>query len=72
MPQGKGEQLITKLVAHEYKVECDTPQLDVGDTYTYFVDPETGKYYQPKDGCKVTATKGSDLSNLFVGVPPGE
>jgi hypothetical protein len=33
-----------------------------GHKYSYFQDPETGKYYEPLDGYTVT---GKDLAGLF-------
>lgn len=33
-----------------------------GHKYSYFQDPETGKYYEPLDGYTVT---GQDLTALF-------
>lgn len=59
---------IKKLVAKEFEVtESDlSNQLQVGEKYTYLVDPETGKYYRPIDGWEVAATGDTDLADLFI------
>ena len=56
-----------KLVVKEFTVtEEDKSQereLQPGDKYSYFEDPETGKCYRPVEGFTVT---GEDLSDRFV------
>lgn len=56
-----------KLVAREFIVNGTEKQLDVGDRYSYFEDPETGKYYRPISGFTIEGDE--DLSLRFVWVP---
>lgn len=57
--------MIKKLVVQEFEVQESSEQLPAGDKFSYFVDPETGKYYRPVDGFTVT---GEDLSDRFIEV----
>ena len=53
------------VVEFEVKKEYNFPAPEVGLKYSYFKDPETGKYYRPKDTFTVT---GDNLEELFVEV----
>jgi hypothetical protein len=57
--------MIKKLVAVEFTVDEDCEELELGEKYSYFVDPVTGKYYRPIDGFEIT---GDNLNDLFVEV----
>ena len=58
---------IKKLIVREFEVDKydrkkhRLPQ--IGEKYTHFQDPDTGKWYRPVDGFTVT---GEDLSDRFV------
>uniref|UniRef100_A0A6H1Z9Y0 Uncharacterized protein n=1 Tax=viral metagenome TaxID=1070528 RepID=A0A6H1Z9Y0_9ZZZZ len=61
---------IKKLIVKQFKVtkkdfHDPTRRLQIGETYTYFQDPKTGKYYNPKKSFKVT---GENLADLFTEV----
>jgi len=60
-----------KLVVEEFVVSekdyKDGRMLKVGERYSYFQDPETGKFYRPIEGFIVT---GDDLTDRFVEVKP--
>lgn len=62
---------IKKLIVKEFEVDkCDVSEKigkwwEVGEKYSYFVDPETGKHYRPRETFEVT---GDDLEQLFVEV----
>lgn len=62
--------MIKKLIAKEFVVtESDLEperNLEIGDRYAYFLDPETGKYYRPNNDFIVTATGDTDLADLFT------
>ncbi|MGB1270431.1 MAG: hypothetical protein ACPG5T_00010 [Endozoicomonas sp.] len=68
------------LIVEEFEIteELSQEQLkdhwNVGDKFTHFKDPETGKLYQPKKGFMVTAKDGGDLSDRFeeIGIDGGE
>jgi len=65
--------IIKQLIAEDFTVtkkDLKNPDLDlkVGDKYSYFKDPETGKYYRPVEGFTVIAKSGGDLSDRFVEV----
>lgn len=51
---------IEKLTVKEFAVKESDEQMDVGDTYSYFVD-DYGKVYRPKEGFTVTGEKLMDL-----------
>ena len=54
---------ITKLVAKRFTVtEEFTITYKKGYVYTYMIDPETGKAYDPIEGYEVT---GEDLGSMF-------
>lgn len=61
---------VKKLVVEEFEVtpeqEVEVPQ--PGYKYSYFKDPETGKYYRPKATFEVT---GENLEKLFEEVEAG-
>ena len=62
---------IKKLVVEELEVkdgEQEASKNKVGFKYSYFVDPETGKYYRPKSTYTVT---GERLEDLFEEVEAG-
>jgi hypothetical protein len=61
--------MIKKLVAKESFVDEGSAFPAIGSRYTYFLDEETGKWYEPVDGFKVT---GDDLETLFIEVKQGE
>ena len=53
-----------RLVAKEYVSEKDGVfQVRKGHRYSYFVDLETGKYYEPVDGFEITSD--ADMSDRF-------
>jgi hypothetical protein len=54
---------IKKLVVKEFTVTEKSEQLAVGERYSYFYDPETGKYYRPTEGFTVN---GENLEDMFV------
>lgn len=58
------DKKVTKLLVKEFVIPEDNsvklPQ--PGFKYSYFFDPETGKYYRPKSTFEVT---GDDLLTLF-------
>lgn len=55
---------ITKLVVEEFVVKPgdEVEVAQPGYKYSYFKDPETGKYYRPKSTFNVT---GKNLEELF-------
>lgn len=59
-----------KLVVKEFDITEDITKTSigemykVGDKYSYFFDPSTGKYYRPKEGFEVTG----DLKDKFIEV----
>ena len=59
-----------KLIVKEFIVtEKDLKperSLGIGEKYSYFQDPETGKFYRPREGFEVTSEH--DLSKLFIEV----
>jgi len=59
---------IKKLVVVEFTIEEGemVVEYEMGEIYSYFVDPETGKYYRPKTTFEVT---GDNLEDLFEEVP---
>ena len=60
---------IKKLVAKEFVVEeQETVTFEEGFKYVYLVDPQTGKFYEPKPGYEVT---GDKLEQLFEEVAAG-
>ncbi len=56
-----------KLVAVEFVVDESSRQLALGEKYSHFQDPETGKYYRPAPG--FTVGSEADLSDRFIEVP---
>lgn len=62
--------MIKKLVVEERIVlESDEPvSYEIGEIFSYFTDPETGKFYRPIGGYEV---KGDDLEKLFVEIDGG-
>ena len=56
---------IKRLVVKEVIVTEDSVPMEVGEIVSYFVDPETGKYYRPKEIFEVS---GDDLSKNFIEV----
>jgi hypothetical protein len=66
----KGDKMpIKKLIVEEFEAKGDEPQMPAGGKYSYFKDPETGKYYNPKKTFEVT---GENLEDLFEEIPPDE
>ncbi len=59
-----------KLVAVEFVVDEKSVQMKPGEKYSYFQDPETGKYYRPAPGFAVE--DDADLSDRFIEVPAAE
>ena len=41
-------------------------QYKVGEKYSHFQDPDTGKWYRPKDGFEIVAMEGRDLAERFI------
>lgn len=63
--------MIKKLVVVEFTNETDRLiNSKAGEKFSYFQDPETGKYYRPVDGFTVTINGDGDLSDRFIEVPP--
>jgi hypothetical protein len=61
---------IKKLVVEEFEVGEEPPEVaKKGYKYSYFKDPETGKFYRPKSTFEVT---GENLEDLFVEVEPAK
>ena len=56
---------IKELVVCEFECEKGDALPEVGFKFSYFKDPETGKWYRPKDTFTVT---GENLEDLFVEV----
>ncbi len=56
-----------KLVAVEFVVDENSRQLELGEKYSHFQDPETGKYYRPAPG--FTVEGDADLNDRFIEVP---
>ena len=57
---------IKKLIVVEQEItEQETHTYEPGETYAYFQDPETGKFYRPKPEFAVT---GENLEDLFTEV----
>ena len=55
---------IKKLVVEEFEVGEEPPEVaEKGYKYSYFKDPETGRFYRPKSSFEVT---GENLEDLFV------
>ena len=44
-------------------------QYAVGEKYTHFQDPVTGKYYTPKEGFMVICKPSEDLLDKFEELP---
>lgn len=60
--------MITKLVVQEFENEKECIcHYGKGEKYSYFVDPETGKYYRPKSSFKVTGENLEDLFDEVIG-----
>ena len=59
-----------KLVVEEFTVTGKARDLEIGEKYSYFKDPETGKYYRPIEGFTVTADEDGDLSDRFIEILP--
>lgn len=57
--------MIKKLIVIEDEVTESKTEYSKGEKYSYFQDPETGKYYRPKDTFIVS---GENLDDLFVEV----
>jgi len=55
-----------KLIVEEFTVNGTERNLEIGEKYSYFKDPETGKYYRPTEGFIVESD--SDLNDRFVEV----
>ncbi len=55
--------MIKKLVVIEDEVTEKKTEYNKGDIFSYFQDPETGKYYRPRETFKVT---GNNLDVLFI------
>lgn len=54
---------IKKLIVEEFEVGNEPVEpAQKGFRYSYFKDPETGKYYRPKESFTVT---GENLEDLF-------
>ena len=56
---------IKKLIVEEFTVDGTEGSFEIGEKYSYFKDPETGKYYRPLEGFTIT---GEDLSDRFIEV----
>ena len=52
---------IEKLTVKEFVVKEEDEKMEVGQTYSYFVD-DYGKVYRPKEGFEVT---GENVTSLF-------
>ena len=59
-----------KLVVEEFTFDGTQRELEIGEQYSYFTDPETGKYYRPIEGFTVTANEDGDLNDRFIEVFP--
>jgi len=59
-----------KLVVEEFTFDGTQRELEIGEQYSYFKDPETGKYYRPIEGYTVTANEDGDLNDRFIEVLP--
>jgi len=57
---------MNKLVAVKFVVDKASAKngWKVGDEYTYFQDPDSKKYYMPKEGFTVTGEKLEDKFNI--------
>jgi hypothetical protein len=53
---------IKKLIVEEFEVTKDDKPPKPGFWYSYFKDPDTGKWYRPKASFEVT---GENLEELF-------
>ena len=62
--------MIKKLVVVEFEAEEDeiVREYKKGERYSWFQDPETGKYYRPRETFTVT---GENLEDLFIEVEGG-
>jgi len=56
-----------ELIVEEFTVDGTAKELEIGDRYSYFKDPATGKYYRPIEGFTVT---GKNLDDRFIEVLP--
>jgi len=56
-----------ELIVEEFTVDGTEESLEIGDQYSYFKDPATGKYYRPAKGFTVT---GKNLDDRFIEVLP--
>lgn len=56
-----------ELIAEEFTKDGTEEELEIGDRYSYFKDPITGKYYRPVEGFTVT---GENLDDRFIEVLP--
>ena len=63
-------EAVKKLVVEEFTTPegGKTVSYEGGYKYSYFKDPETGKYYRPTNGFQVTVSEGGDLRDRFVEV----
>jgi len=59
-----------KLVVEEFTFDGTQRELEIGEQYSYFKDPETGKYYRPIEGYTVTANEDGHLNDRFIEVLP--
>lgn len=57
---------VTKLVVKEFMIGESVEQAPVGYKYSYFFDPQTGKWYRPKQSFVV---EGDNLEELFEEIP---
>jgi hypothetical protein len=65
MEKRRRKMTIEKLVVKEFEVKVDSEQLEIGNKFSYFVDPVTDKVYRPVEGFEVT---GENLMDRFVEV----
>ncbi len=61
-----------KLIVEEFQVDEKTvekrigDQYEVGEVYSHFKDPETGKFYRPRKEFIVEAREGENLKDRFI------
>ena len=61
------EEIMKKLIVKEFVIDGTEERRKIGEKYSFFQDPETGKYYEPVEG--FTVESDIDLSDRFREVP---
>ncbi len=65
--EGNKGYTMRQLNVKEFKVKESSEVLSVGATYSYFEDPDTGKYYRPTEALMLSLDT-NDFKEWFVEV----